>query len=477
MTAPLINPTSTTLAVVRGLPAWSCDEGARGLAESFYLIAASSGADDRPISLQSTAGPAVTLGFLLLKLTWLFFAIFPWCVGQVSVCSKLDLATYPFWIWIAIVPCLAVAMVIEKKCFGYVVIPVAQVLRGRFKILTKDVSVRTLSFYSGVMSNMNRMDIVTNALFFGVSLKTQNCSEMMVFEKVWQNVLAQSLVWWCPVSFRVITAISWLLMFLQPAFAILEATPLYDLRMVAQGTPLILIYEYFERKYKWHSPQQTEYRMHTDVEAYRFMYENSDSFSYYQTFTNLHGDHGSSMLSLADANRAVSLNFLRFAYAQAKVRFNMASADQSLVEPSWGLISREVRRCVNKLVLTGILESAVQLNLQASLLGLHKSVTQSINYQTAFSISIGVLVNMMTIIDCAQKMYWVHRICRKEHVETFKKHSQEIEQLFRRMVVACLLHCLALAYVVFKLFGLFYCKNSLINLTGCASVDVAGLLS
>eukprot|EP00927_Polykrikos_kofoidii_P036505 TRINITY_DN3082_c0_g2_i1.p1 TRINITY_DN3082_c0_g2~~TRINITY_DN3082_c0_g2_i1.p1 ORF type:complete len:490 (-),score=38.13 TRINITY_DN3082_c0_g2_i1:57-1484(-) len=472
MAAPLISPRKNTLEIARDLPPWCRDEGALGVAVEFHTIAAARGQDDRAISLQSIAGPAVTLGFLLLRLTWNFFAILPWCIAELSTCSKLDLAQYPLWIWIVVVPCLAVAMVIENKCFGFVIIPVAQVLGGRFKIYTKDVSIMTLSLYQGVASFLNRMDIVTNGLFFGVSLKTQTCSEMMVFEDTWQKVLQQSALWWCPLSFRTLTAVSWFLMFLQPVLAILEATPMHDLRQVAQGTPLIYIYDHFERKYFADFPPcPTKYRMHTADEAYGFAYRNENSFTMYPTFTNPRGDHGSAVLSLADVNRAISLNHLRFEYTREKVRSNLDAGNDDLRGPSWGLISRELQRCLYRLVTMGLLESAVQLNLQTSWMALHKSVTHEINIQTAFSVSIGVLVSMLTIIDCVRRLKWVDGICR-EHAQAFKEYLPEMIWLKRLIKGACILYCLALAYVVYKLFGLWYCPDSLINLGGCVSLKV-----
>merc|ERR1712113_1150748 len=142
---------------------------------------------------------------------------------------------------------------------------------------------------------------------------------------------------------------------------------------------------------------------------------------------------------------------------------------------------------LQRMVLTCMLENGTQMNLQATVFGMHQYINGKLMkrsaWQNLFSMSLGVGLTSLKIIEIMrfQRIMTVieNRIeelggddamVTEQEAQRQKETQQSLISLRRRaiMINVCgALTFLALAYAGFKIAASFFCPHSMVNITGC----------
>ena len=178
---------------------------------------------------------------------------------------------------------------------------------------------------------------------------------------------------------------------------------------------------------------------------------------------------------LGDANGMATLAKLQIRLVRSIVESNRRDSARLMYAAPLGRVMRY------KVVLTWILENAVQLNLQTTYLGLARraaTVEGFLDFEVPLlmSISFGLTTNLLKLYEAWE--FWaiaapvMEAVDRREYHSTSENYA--LRESLRRSVFIVLLGCcglvLTLAYAAAKLVGAYVCPGNILNITGCVAV-------
>jgi len=143
------------------------------------------------------------------------------------------------------------------------------------------------------------------------------------------------------------------------------------------------------------------------------------------------------------------------------------------------LATVELSRATAKFWLVGVLQTAIQINLQLSLAALGAYATGVIDFQIVTSVVLSIVCYLPDFPEALGILKLGHEawrsIPRAQCLEIEDKEYRDkvlVERkLFMRKLVRLhlyvMLYAMVLLYAMYKLVGLYTCPNYLINVTGC----------
>merc|ERR1719468_1064886 len=194
-----------------------------------------------------------------------------------------------------------------------------------------------------------------------------------------------------------------------------------------------------------------------------------------------HSCHGSALFALAASNRMATVYALEHEYAQSKARYYL---DHGKHGPAFGLAKRMLNADLSRLVLNGIFETGLQLNLQISLLAMTALEQKQDMHDEALGFRFGITVVSKTMLFSIVVGSLNSAILAKKNISTVLwaigvlqefRGKPELRQILlwkvRFLIFALLIHILIGCNNLLKLIAVFKCKQCLWNVSGCAVIE------
>jgi len=275
-------------------------------------------------------------------------------------CTDDGFATRPGWLWLAFAPVLVVSMTLEYKCLTYTVLPFVQVTK-RFRLLNIPVSYEVWMFCTMVLSVLNKADMASDSFFLAATLKSETCAHEKI-TRVWIHLASEFPVQ-LPSQFSHIVLFSYLLMFLQVVYPVLESTP--------------------------RCGQQVDYTPGTANGARK-------------RFLNLNGNEmnlGDTLMILGEASNMATLQLQNPAYPRAKELY--AWGCEKNPKRCLSFLRNALSRGIMRLGLVAVLENTVQIILQTELLAMNYYIfgSEHSQVQACISIALSLLMSVSRVVE------------------------------------------------------------------------------
>lgn len=200
-------------------------------------------------------------------------------------------------------------------------------------------------------------------------------------------------------------------------------------------------------------------------------------------------DHGSAVISLADSCRMYSITSMQIEYSKKKVAYYLG---RNMGGPAFGITKRVLVAIRHKVVLSGIFQNGLQMNLQISLFAMVTLLEKPIrlyhtndalgftdaifhiNAQMFLSIGIGLLMMTRNVYEAILLFRWVMEVIHAEEGfdrEDAKGFLSILKHKFWWLTIGLTCYAIILVYAFAKLFAVFYCPQSMFNLWGCANIS------
>lgn len=536
------------------IPEWAMNKEIRDMALEMRRMG-----DKRPLPTQCCVGPATKLARYASYITWSLFIVIPLPVYLISSCGKdgehlaggnsVSAHYNTAAVWITVAPFLFMLLAIEWKCLTYYIIPVIQV-EGSFKVLSVATNFFFWAPFSFGVSLASHMDLVTNGIFLATSMRSMNhCSARCSLSCIWLQTMMDSVFRfipkykeWIHPQFAHVVLLLWVMMLIQALYGLMGSTPLADVYRMMKMIGLESLYlraagrrgwnargvsaeirldttfrEYCTRaqmqeqcqgKYSleeieeyWNTCERVPlplYDVSTLDETVTFLNGGEGLKTLYQTVfdesVQSKSGHGAALLVLADSTRMVSITTSRVDYARTKVSVFLRDKDFGA---AFGLMKQVSQACGHKLVITGILQTGLQLNLQVTLLGMTTLMNKAnrnnleaigfgpgltggeVDHRMVFSIVIGLVNVIKNALETYKAIDWIGNTLAIPHDDASRANKvyglagppvfrEMLTKRFRGLKVAMVAYMLVLLYTLGKLVAVFQCPYSMFNINGCA---------
>eukprot|EP00413_Alexandrium_margalefii_P030935 CAMPEP_0204555092 /NCGR_PEP_ID=MMETSP0661-20131031/28578_1 /ASSEMBLY_ACC=CAM_ASM_000606 /TAXON_ID=109239 /ORGANISM="Alexandrium margalefi, Strain AMGDE01CS-322" /LENGTH=510 /DNA_ID=CAMNT_0051562179 /DNA_START=78 /DNA_END=1610 /DNA_ORIENTATION=- len=388
-----------------------------------------------PMSLDRTCGPAVVWGFTSLVGLTYFLAALPVVGTYIARCPAVEksygFATYPellLWI-IFFAPLTCIVLAAQWKITTFVLVPMVQQIR-KHKVhdADKPLPINAWFIVGSAFTVFNLLDQMTNALFTAKIWATRHCYGYQFIEHTWQETLGQSkALFWIKglgLDFACFTAGAYFIqLIVQPIVALCYSVPISNF------------------------PWNTDYSIITDAEKQVAHYK---TLSDNPCDTNDRTTHSSAAVVLAEVNRMEVVVAEDLHYRKALCKSLQVDVMAKLHEP--GASQEDINnakyescdkalevgiaataRGLARFTLRGLLQNAVQVNLQVSMAAISKAVSGPDGVDLFNAISIGVTIVSMffdvpdiyaSLHFSQEVMNQVDAVCQKDQDETLRRSLQ-----------------------------------------------------
>jgi len=444
---------------VKWLPDWATHSEILELAEGLpYKIPAWL----TSIPVGCVAGPAVKILQFFTPFLFGFVFLFAMLAVYVIKCPAQGFPEYPLWLVTCVfLPFLVVAMVVEWICFRYQAYSKVQVI-GPFKFAGFKMDFIPLMLLVGGISALSHSDMMTNGLFMATTwhMGDSSCVEAgnlypEKVEEIWAFVMEHSTLkntMLSKVNFSSLTFLAWLLMFLQVIPAVTGGIP--------RCGESDITYAVYMKDAEDTSPTKIEYQTTLDRKA----------------------NHGSVLAILAETSRMTSITFNSLSYAQGKAesflleeaRMGKKGETRCLLD-TMHYVKDLLRESVQRLFVVGVLENAIQMNLQTSLMAINQVLGQR-QHQVVASILLGFLMSLKKVFDSTTVFVFARDMVRR--IRYFSPGMTEEEErdlcLIWKLIVVNIfflfMYLLLTFYAMAKFIMAFVCEDSMWNINGCVSL-------
>eukprot|EP00928_Gymnodinium_smaydae_P035669 TRINITY_DN25065_c0_g6_i1.p1 TRINITY_DN25065_c0_g6~~TRINITY_DN25065_c0_g6_i1.p1 ORF type:complete len:512 (-),score=66.39 TRINITY_DN25065_c0_g6_i1:52-1587(-) len=452
------------------LPSWACDPKLRSVSDR----------EGELLTLDRTCGPAVYYGFgALLGLTY-FLTVLPIVGYYIARCPDDDngFAVYPaglLWV-LFFAPMAVIVWVCQWKCSTYVVVPMLDTISTRgteetgstFDILGLPVSASRFLSYRvwflvlSTLSMMNLLDNMTNALFMAQTYATKNCAGYNEIQSLWYHTMSSSffapIMKFTSLDFADICLVCYALqLFVQPLFALAMSYPV-------SGHP----------DYQIHNSDKEEVKFKTL----------SDSSSENDKTT-----YDTAAMILAEANRMelITSQDMKYRLCSTAEMFRELSdgnADMRLKASCLEMQLAAIARGNARFTMKGLLQNAIQVNLQVSFIALSKSMLSGgIDPMNALSVCftvfgmLGDVPDMLAILKFARMKPppTTHMALgqTRDFLDDLKEESEAnayrvnaLRKRTKRLFFYMFVYVLLAMYAGVKLFmAVFVCEDGVWNMT------------
>jgi hypothetical protein len=221
--------------------------------------------------------------------------------------------------------------------------------------------------------------------------------------------------------------------------------------------------------------------LNVDYKLVGSMDEARNSCYEYETPLDVHQNHGTALMTLADAGRMVSVTFQDSAYAKKKFRMNLFS--QTVADYKFRclhLAHHQLAHSLGSFAFVAVMETVVQLNLQVSLNGILAAASHScFDHMTMLSIGLNTVVLLLKLSNAVATRQWYLDVERhiKPNGRLYSEGGAEANliseiRLFWKIFKWCVcLYILGFIYAIAKVVGFYNCPSHMWNLSGCVLLD------
>jgi len=448
------------------LPSWAYN---REIAELARDLNAHAGLEDNfsihwrdKLVYSEIARPAVIWGFWSTAVNWTFFFVFAAYAWHSTQCSTEHgfLALYPSWLPCIGVPVIMLAMAIEWRCLRRNIIVQVQ-WTGRFTILGVPVSYIQWIVLMSVWSLQAHFDIVSQNLFTAMLVRTWGCSMVRsssaaAASGIWKATIRESVVAQVPGfdSLATLALVTWSLIPLQLVWALSGVVPL-------------------------------------SKASYAQTIKPRQNHQIYRTLLNRRTFHKDAIGVLAVVNRMVSVSFQAMYQTIARAKWwverpGMNDIPQYAVMRYLDQLHPLARTAAMRLLFFSILENAMKLELQVSILALDRALMPRDHTKTDPKTLIPVVLSFLTAgltILCAgfqwRKIRQAQVSVQKLIVLDSESHTpwSRTSRCLVGFGMVLAVYSLLVTHCVAKLVMAYVCKDSMWNIalrsSGC--VDLSSL--
>jgi len=392
-------------------------------------------------------GLAVPWAFLSTIVLWVFYASFPLFAVHTARCSSPcgSLAQVPKWLLVVYFPTLAIQLAIEWMVLRHTI--VAHTMRtAPFRLVSMPLRYEAWLLVAFALTILGHTDITSTGVVLAEAAKTGWCAvgalgNERTIPEIWRKLVDASLWRNFPGAsdFTIVVCVSWALLLLQPAHAMLMALPLAKMRRSVD--------------YTVSDPKQVE--------------------PTYQTYLEGNQNHQGAILMLARVSRMGSVLFQNSAYEKSLCCYQAYDAIAYV---------RSMKREVFVFGLFLVTEVIPQLNVQTSLVALGKAVVRGHGIDgLELTVASVVLSELYTLYALAQTSKMIHiywttvrwNALDKQHLAHARKALCQANMLLGMFIVLGVFDVLAVLYAAMTLWKAVECPDAVWNLNGC--VDLSSL--
>mmetsp|Transcript_64002 Transcript_64002/g.187250 ORF Transcript_64002/g.187250 Transcript_64002/m.187250 type:complete len:543 (+) Transcript_64002:60-1688(+) len=383
-----------------------------------------------PIDLNRTAGPAVQWGLSTLVGLTYFLGCLPVVGTYIARCpskqGSREFAQYPevlLWI-IFFAPLTCMIVVAQWKMCCYTLVPMLQQIR-RNRVNEEDRKTYPFAAWYlvfNVLTVFNLLDQMTNALFTSKTWATRHCYGYQFIKQRWQDTIADSFAMKLlfidkmGLDFAEFTACAYVLqLIIQPAIAAVYSLPVWwnerrsEGEECGRGLPV----------------------------SYNVVRHRRDHIAEYKTLSDNQFDendltsHASAAVVLAEVNRmeavvALDLDYrkalckqltvnlvekLRNLRAQGNDRQAILEAKRKTCDNGLEIAIAATGRGMARFLLKGLVQNAVQVNLQVSMAAISKTtLDEGIDLFNAFSIGLTIISMFGDIPDILSVFSFANKV-------------------------------------------------------------------
>eukprot|EP00927_Polykrikos_kofoidii_P038715 TRINITY_DN33130_c0_g1_i1.p1 TRINITY_DN33130_c0_g1~~TRINITY_DN33130_c0_g1_i1.p1 ORF type:complete len:509 (+),score=52.14 TRINITY_DN33130_c0_g1_i1:80-1606(+) len=410
------------------------------------------------ITASNVVGPAIRWQYLELSVLWCLFTGLPFLAFWATPCPDTSAGTsyamYPTWLWFPVLPILTICMMIEANCLRYVMPPWLYNAKSiwLFGLKMSRFPFVVWSGLSLMLSFVNHLDIVTNGFFVAQALRSHVCPEVSTrIDDVWKKVLAESTLRDIPfvmqISFEWFALVMWSFMFFQLMYGLGYTIPL---------TPGRLNYDIGVA-----SGELASESLNGTTKRYK-----------YNTLLASGINHDCVVQQLAMTGRMASLSSHIFTVFKSKLNHYTSNDREHLSHRQLKLVSGSLRHSTHRLLLVGILENSIMLNLQVTHLAIDHFLTGRVSAKMEFSVYLTALLSCLRIWDALALLRFIKRIWPEfgSQTEDMVYSRSTVKRQVILNVCITFVFALIILYAVAKAVAIHVCPDGLLNLNGCASV-------
>lgn len=448
--------------------------------------------ETKPIPLGCVAGKPVLYGTLANVSFWLGIAVFVWFAERSCDCDPNGgLATYNTgWLWFFFfVVFLPIQLILEAVCCKYILYSLCQVT-GPPKVMGRRLSFEAWTFTMLFLSVLSHMDTVSNGFFVATTLATHRCPRATGLTCMWKQVMNQSVFRFLPervqefADFHNVTLYCWAMVFFQPLHAIVVAYPI--------AKP--------DKWWPWIWPWSVDWKPKMKTE------KDPNLLNTYRTLLDPNQNHGAALMGVAEVARMASVTSRNRQYAVKRAEDTL-NGQTTTTTQEHALTHEDAIRCLHHALSLlqraglqtfcfGLLESAIQLNLQMTLLGLQRAAKgpmmradsdlgvfatlPCLSWQLMFTIVLSGLMTLKRIYEAFAHLESARDIRRQTEdcvINGFKLQKIVREYVNMRWnawwtrIGGFVLIC-AVVHAVREFWAVFYCPSSLLTAAaGCVQLD------
>eukprot|EP00928_Gymnodinium_smaydae_P044540 TRINITY_DN29700_c0_g5_i1.p1 TRINITY_DN29700_c0_g5~~TRINITY_DN29700_c0_g5_i1.p1 ORF type:complete len:607 (-),score=103.50 TRINITY_DN29700_c0_g5_i1:116-1936(-) len=204
----------------------------------------------------------------------------------------------------------------------------------------------------------------------------------------------------------------------------------------------------------------------------------------YQTVMDPHQNHGTALQILASATRMAPVVFQDFTYAQHRMSRHLEQRRGAYKFRYLHLAHHQLESGIYQFCMVGLLECAMQLNLQLSLHAVTRTALKVDHMDKLAILSVGFcFIMQLAKLGSALAIRRVYNNVHSHIMDPGSKdhltldHALEqytfsqITRKYWQFRVYVTLMLLFLAYALLKIYAYFACRDHLVNITGCVVVD------
>merc|ERR1712137_1163546 len=174
-------------------------------------------------------------------------------------------------------------------------------------------------------------------------------------------------------------------------------------------------------------------------------------------------DHGSVPFVLAEACRMQMTIASRSTYEETKINYYLKTGKGG---PAFGLLHRMMQKRLHTILLAGVFENSLQLNMQLSLFAMNFYIQKEVNWQLLVSVFLtyGVVGRNLWDAFCLEAFVW--RMLRDSNIDS----KDILRKRFVTMTFSLFIYLGLIGYATLKFCMAFACDDRMFNITGCVVV-------
>mmetsp|Transcript_33759 Transcript_33759/g.93271 ORF Transcript_33759/g.93271 Transcript_33759/m.93271 type:complete len:469 (-) Transcript_33759:133-1539(-) len=402
---------------------------------------------DGCIPLTLCCGPAVLwalAGVLNQFMLWLLVPIFAYYWSDCPEDGKGIAPCTDVFIWVYFVfVCAPVHFYCQAKCVSYIAMP-QLAATGRFEFLGFNFNRHSFWIWFLVLvgvTTASLTDTATNGVLLGRVFKTTQCESYTEIQDLWARVMGQSFITRIPGLHHSevwrICLVSYLLVLVQPLFAIAYCTP-------------------------WPLNQGVDYSVGEDSPARKFVLQYTTLYSRVDT------NHGMAVQVAASMSRMEAVSFQNQVYTNSRMDRWANSRVTDWEVHYLSLSQSQLHVAIAKFICVGLAQNAIQTNVQTTLVGANYDATGSLDLQMLFSVIMCLTGTLGDFPDALEVLSIVAKALKG--LVDVDRASPKAAELYSRIQWALLRFLLYLAvylavtlWSVLKLVAIFACPHHLWN--------------